>query len=204
MSATKEKVLNEISQLIGKREGSPEINKLIDDYNKITPRPAGYLMKYTDPWCAAGLSAVFFRCDALDIFPAECHCARMIAKASTMGILRYRNELRFITGDIIFYDWDKNGVADHVGILSEKQDGKLKIIECNKNDAVGIRIIDENDTRARASLRASMEFLQISKAVHSQLIWKRRISIPSSKANLQRESVTTENVFILQEAVTIR
>lgn len=147
MSATKEKVLNEISQLIGKQEGSPEINKLIDDYNKITPRPAGYLMKYTDPWCAAGLSAVFFRCGALDIFPAECQCARMLAKASAMGILRYRNQLRFMIGDIIFYDWDKNGTADHVGILSEKQDSKLKIIECNKSNSVGIRIIAEEDTR---------------------------------------------------------
>ena len=147
MSATKEKVLNEISQLIGKQEGSSEINKLIDDYNKITPRPAGYLMRYTDPWCAAGLSAVFFRCGALDIFPAECQCARMLAKASSMGILRYRNQLRFMIGDIIFYDWDKNGTADHVGILSEKQDGKLKIIECNKSNSVGIRIIAEDDTR---------------------------------------------------------
>ena len=147
MSATKEKILNEISQLIGKKEGSPEINKLIDDYNKITPRPAGYLMRYTDPWCAAGLSAVFFRCGALDIFPAECQCARMLAKASAMGILRYRNQLRFMIGDIIFYDWDKNGTADHVGILSEKQDSKLKIIECNKSNSVGIRIIAEDDTR---------------------------------------------------------
>ena len=147
MSATKEKVLNEISQLIGKQEGSPEIRQLIDDYNKITPRPAGYLMRYTDPWCAAGLSAVFFRCGALDIFPAECQCARMLAKASAMGILRYRNQLRFMIGDIIFYDCYKNGTADHVGILSEKQDGKLKVIECNKNNSVGIRIISEDDTR---------------------------------------------------------
>lgn len=147
MSATKEKILNEISQLIGKQEGSPEIRQLIDDYNKITPRPAGYLMRYTDPWCAAGLSAVFYRCGALDIFPAECQCARMLAKASAMGILRYRNQLRFMIGDIIFYDWDKNGTADHVGILSEKKDGKLKVIECNKNNSVGIRIIAEDDTR---------------------------------------------------------
>ena len=44
-------------------------------------------------------------------------------------------------GDIIFYDWDKSGTADHVGIIVSVSGLTMKIIEGNISNKVGYRNI---------------------------------------------------------------
>ena len=39
-------------------------------------------------------------------------------------------------GDIIFFDWNNNGVADHVGIVESCDGSYVYTIEGNANDAV--------------------------------------------------------------------
>lgn len=39
------------------------------------------------------------------------------------------------TGDIIFFDWDSDGLANHVGIVEKVENGKVYTIEGNSNDA---------------------------------------------------------------------
>ena len=50
-------------------------------------------------------------------------------------------------GDVIFYDWDDSGAGDctgwpdHVGIVEGVDGGKITVIEGNKNNAVGRRVL---------------------------------------------------------------
>ena len=37
-------------------------------------------------------------------------------------------------GDIIFFDWDGDNLADHVGIVEKAEDGIIYTIEGNSND----------------------------------------------------------------------
>ena len=39
-----------------------------------------------------------------------------------------------MAGDLIFYDWEGDGMADHVGIVDRVEDGVVYSIEGNAND----------------------------------------------------------------------
>ena len=39
-----------------------------------------------------------------------------------------------MSGDLIFYDWEGDGMADHVGIVDRVEDGIVYSIEGNAND----------------------------------------------------------------------
>ena len=41
-----------------------------------------------------------------------------------------------VSGDIIFFDWEPDGIADHVGIVDYCEDGTVYTIEGNSNDMV--------------------------------------------------------------------
>jgi len=53
-------------------------------------------------------------------------------------------------GDYIFYDWDDKGMGDcagwpeHVGIVESIHDNIIRVVEGNKEDAVGYRQIAVN------------------------------------------------------------
>lgn len=48
-------------------------------------------------------------------------------------------------GDLIFYDWDNNGVQNHIGIVQYVKGGKIKTIEGNCGDKIKERTIDINN-----------------------------------------------------------
>ena len=64
---------------IGRREADGTHRVIIDVYNSIVPLPRGYRMRYTDPWCAAFVSAVAQVWGLTGIVFPECACDPMIA-----------------------------------------------------------------------------------------------------------------------------
>jgi len=66
-------------------------------------------------------------------------CDQMIVRLQNLGV--YSATGRPSAGDIIFYDWDKNGTSDHVGIVTEVTESSYIIIEGNKSDSVSYRTI---------------------------------------------------------------
>lgn len=113
--------------------------KILDDYNSHKPS-SEYKMKPSDPWCAAFVGACAGLCNAGDIIPISASCDRMITGFRTADRwCSYCNNPQ--PGYIIFYDWDKNGTADHVGIVEAAADGNVRIIEGNMGGRVGQRII---------------------------------------------------------------
>lgn len=117
-------------EFLGVREGTQAFRNLIDLYNEKVAGPHGcYKMKYTDPWCAAFVSL----CAALanvSPFPFSAACQPMFEWAKKNG----RFSALPCVGGLVLYDWDRDGVADHVGIIEGFDSVKIFTIEGNTSD----------------------------------------------------------------------
>ena len=140
---------------IGRKENDGSHKLIINTYNSLKPLPRNYAVTYTDPWCAATVSAAAIEAGLTDIIPRECSCARMIALFQKMGRWMERDDYTPLPGDVIFYDWqdsgkgDNTGAPDHVGVVEKVTDGLIAVIEGNYHDAVGRRSIAVNGKRIR-------------------------------------------------------
>lgn len=150
MNDLRNKVINCALGFVGVNEADGTHKRIIDTYNKINPLPRGYHMKYSDPWCAAFVSAVAKLAGTLDIMPPECSCDAMIEKYKAAGRWIERDDYAAKPGDVIFYDWqdsgegDDTGSADHVGIITAATHDGFDVVEGNYSDAVKIRHIARN------------------------------------------------------------
>jgi len=133
--------------LVGLNEKDGSFKPIIDIYNKAT---SGYKVKYTDAWCATFVSALAIMQGIQDIFPLECSCARMVKKAQAMGIWVENDAFVPQIGDIIMYDWQDNGKGDnkgnpdHVGIVVNVAGTSITVVEGNKAERVGKRVLSVN------------------------------------------------------------
>ena len=115
----------------------------------------GYVVQETDDWCATFVSAMAISCGLTDIIPTECGCQRQIGLFQELGTWEENDAAIPLPGDIIYYDWDSRslgdctGWADHVGIVVGTKWPFVKVIEGNKDDAVGYRIVLINDIHIR-------------------------------------------------------
>ena len=141
----RQKVVDTAVAWLGCKEANGSHRKIIDLYNAHKPLARGYAVKYTDAWCATFVSAVAIKAGMTDIIPLECGCGKMIEPFTKLGRWQENDAYTPAAGDVIFYDWDDNGVgdckgaADHVGIVLYAIGNNMKIIEGNKNDAVAYR-----------------------------------------------------------------
>lgn len=157
MASTVARLLTEAKKYLGLNEIDGSYKTLIDVYNKQDPLPNGYRMKYTDPWCAAGLTAIFILAGMKDIIPAECSAERMYEKAQSANCRDLWTTAQAEPGDIIFYDWDKNGTRDHVGLIENVSEAVLNVIECNYKNAVGRRVIRKESPTINGLIRPAYD-----------------------------------------------
>lgn len=129
----------------GFKESDGSHKKIIDIYNAHKPLARGYTMKYTDAWCACFVSAVSIQGGATAIMPTECGCGQMVALYKKLGRWEENDAYTPEPGDVIFYDWEDNGVVDntgapdHVGIVVSVSGSTIKVIEGNSDNAVAYR-----------------------------------------------------------------
>ena len=144
------KVVQTARGYLGSKEADGTHKKIIDGYNAHKPLARGYLVKYTDAWCATFVSFIGIVCGLTDIMPTECGCGAMIDLYKKKGRWQENEAHRPQPADIIMYDWDDNGVGDctgypeHVGIVKEVNGNTITVIEGNMNDAVGERTLQVN------------------------------------------------------------
>ena len=151
----RQNVVQIAQSFLGCKESDGSHKKIIDIYNQISPIPNGYRMKYTDPWCAAFVSAVAQSCGLTNIIFPNASCPRMIELYQRAG--RWQEDEDYLPniGDIVFYDWEDNGVgdnkgtADHVGIVSNVYSTSFNVIEGNYSDAVKQRTLKRNQKNLR-------------------------------------------------------
>lgn len=150
MAKTANTILDIARGWLGCKESNGSHKKIIDLYNNHKPLARGYKVKYTDSWCATFVSACAIKANYTDIIPLECSCNQMIKGFQNLGRWTEKDAHVPHLGDIIFYDWQDNGVgdnkgsSDHVGIVEKVENGKITVIEGNKNDSVSRRVLNVN------------------------------------------------------------
>jgi hypothetical protein len=151
---TEAEIRNEVvttaAKYIGTKEGGTVHKQLIDIYNADKPLARGYAMKYTDAWCAAYVSIIAIMCKLTAVIFKECGCDKMIELYQKAGRWKEDDAYKPDAGDIIFYDWDDNGVgdnkgsSDHVGIVEKVSGSTITVIEGNYSDSVKRRTMTVN------------------------------------------------------------
>ncbi len=157
MANTAAKLVNSAKNFIGYNEDDGSYKLLINTYNSLDPLPVGYKLKYNDPWCAAGLTAIFILSGMRELAPAECGADRMYQKGAGGVCKEINNYSLALPGDIIFYDWNSDGLRDHVGIVENIVGSVFTVIECNYNNRVGRRVINKKSPTINGILRPKYE-----------------------------------------------
>lgn len=154
-TAQRAALLTSAAAYMGTEEGSDAHKGIIDTYNAHEPLAQGYEVKYDDDWCATFVSFASIEAELTDIIPTECGCQRQISLWQNIDRWEEQDTYLPLPGDIIYYDWDvrtlgdSTGWSDHVGIVVGTHGPFIKVIEGNKDDAVGYRYILRWDPRIR-------------------------------------------------------
>lgn len=103
---------------------------------------------YRIEWCACFISWLAEKLKITDIIPVDMSCNSQIAKFKNLGV--WHTDSNIQSGDILYYDWDSSGDADHVGIVEKSENGFLTVIEGNNgnypNDRVRRRKINSESS----------------------------------------------------------
>lgn len=131
VTVTAKQVLDVARGLIGATKYGATHKKLINDYNKVTPRPVGYAVTYNDDWCDAFVTVVADRAGATNLIGRECgverHKSIFKQKNIWLGLVKPQ------AGDIVIWRWDgnRNGFANHIGFVESVSGNTITTIEGN-------------------------------------------------------------------------
>lgn len=134
------KVVDIARSYLGTKEGDSSHREIIDYYNKARYASA-YEMTMSDPWCAAFVVACFSKANLSALIPCVASCDQMISYFKKWGRYGTPSNIAVSRGDILFYDWNGDGVSDHVGIVANSEMGMVQVVEGNKSDTVNYRTI---------------------------------------------------------------
>ena len=124
-----QKVLDVARKYMGVETGTREHKKIVDAYNSVDPKPVGYTATYDDDWCDIFVTTVFQQVGLSDLIGRECGVQRHIGIMEKKGIWKGRTQPK--VGDIVTFDWDGGGWADHIGIVESVNNGVITTIEGN-------------------------------------------------------------------------
>ena len=123
------RILDIARNYMGVQTGSAEHKKIVDEYNSVDPKPVGYTAKYEDDWCDIFVTNVFQQAGLSDLIGRECGVQRHIGIMEKKGIWKGKTQPK--VGDIVTFDWDGGGFADHIGIVESVNNGVITTIEGN-------------------------------------------------------------------------
>ena len=117
---------------LGMDEGDPEFAEMIDYYNENTD---GYDMKLRDEWCACFVSVCSLKSGNADATGTSVNCAVFRNIWREKGIYRERWETPE-PGWLIDYDWQQDGIPDHIGIVVGCDGETIHVIEGNTDGEI--------------------------------------------------------------------
>ena len=101
-----------------------------------------YGLPYED-WCAMFASFCIHYAEVEDM-PLEAGCQKWIINLTEKGMYQKAGAYEPVPGDLIFFDWDDDGNADHVGLVAENKD-IIETIEGNSGNRVAKNQYKKND-----------------------------------------------------------
>ncbi|MCY3024911.1 CHAP domain-containing protein [Aerococcus loyolae] len=148
---TAQQVLKTAQKYLGMTMGSKAHRDMVDRYNRVLPRPVGYLAKYSDDWCDLFVTAVADEAGATDLIGRECGVQRHIHVFAGLGI--WLGRVFPQAGDIVCFDWDGGGFADHIGFVEAVTGSTITTIEGNASRRVARNRFAWNDWRIKGYAR---------------------------------------------------
>ena len=153
MAITAKQIIDVMQGWVGLDRAKGTHKPIIDLYNQyIKNHPGtgrGYLVSYTDAYCATTVSAAFIKLNAVDLVGSvECGVEEFIKIFKNKGIWNEDGNITPEPGYIICYNWDdttqpNDGYADHIGIVKSvnKENKSIVVLEGNISGRVGTRTI---------------------------------------------------------------
>jgi len=135
-------VADTIKAWIGAKQGSALHADILAVYNGYKPLARGYIMKTTDAYCAATVSAAYIRAGIAAYTGTECGVEKFILAAKARGIWVEDDAHVPGIGDACVYAWDDNGdgdcsgSADHIGIVTASDGQTFTTTEGNMSGGV--------------------------------------------------------------------
>lgn len=140
-----QQLLKQAQSHIGVQQGDSRHKQLIKQYNGVKPLPVGYPMKESDDWCAAFVTVMGDLTNTSKYFGRECGVHRFVQEFKKRKIWLGKEKPQ--TGDLIVFDWRKNGWMDHIGLVEQFVGNKVTAIEGNTSRRVARRTYNWNDWR---------------------------------------------------------
>lgn len=154
---TAQSVIAKAREYLGVEEGTQAHHRIIDAYNQVKPVPVGYLVKYSDDWCDTFVSFIADRAGASQLIGRECGVQRHIAIFNELGIWIGKKFPKM--GDVVTFDWDSNGWADHIGFVEKVENNRITTIEGNSNGRVERNTFAWNDKRIKGYARPKYKII---------------------------------------------
>lgn len=196
MSKYASKVVAQAKAWLGKKESDGSFREIIDTYNSQKKLPRGYRVSYSDPWCAAFVSAVAVKLGYTDIIPTECSCSKMVALLQDKNAWQEADNRVPKPGELIFYNWEAKaagedlGGPDHVGIVERVVNGKIIVIEGNFSQSVKRREIPVNYRYIRGFGTPAYDKEQTKKGVY-------RMELTNLKNGCKGEAVRALQILLM-------
>ena len=194
---------------LGTKEGSREHKEILKIYNSIRPLPRGYAVKEQDPWCAAFVSAAAVQSGAGERYPLECSCARIIEKATAMGIWVEQDDHVPSVGDWVLYNWDAKptgddtGAPDHVGVVIGMEDGDILVVEGNYDNAVKLRRVSIDWSKLRGFVHPELEEEEMRYHTLEQVPGYARDTIEKLVADGSLRGIAEDDLGLSEELIRI-
>jgi len=161
-------------------------NQLGNNYQKYCS-DMGY--NYRIEWCACFVSWLAKKLGITDIIPVDIGCNSQIRKFKSLGV--WHTDRNFRSGDIIYYDWDNSGDADHVGIIEEINGNTLSVIEGNNGNYP-----DDRVRRRKISSGSSLIFGYARPNYSGSDYEKASVSLPVLRKGCSGKSVKTLQILL--------
>lgn len=131
--ATANDVISLAASFIGTHEEPPGSNNVI--FN--TDYYGGEVYDPSLAWCCAFVWDIFRMADASNLFldgGKTAYCPTVASWAINTGRVCVYGEAKY--GDLVLFDWDRDGIADHIGfVVGLNEDDSLETIEGNTSDS---------------------------------------------------------------------
>jgi len=160
-------VIKEAEKFLGADKA--EKQRLFDYYNnncyQSVDAKRRYKMKPGDNWCAMFTTVIANRCGlSADKFPYEVSVFFQVQKARQLGTF-FTDVDKAEPHDLIIYDWDSNGVLDHVGIVVSTGSEYVRVIEGNKSDTVGYRTVSRHNAAIVGFIKTGYKGSQVNTVI---------------------------------------
>lgn len=128
----KEILLDLARGYIGVEQFDSRHNTMVSIYNSGKSSYSGYRVSTYDDWCDIFVSTMYQQSGLIDLIDKEAYVPYHIRLMKNKGIWVGNSGPQ--PGDVITFDWNLDGVADHIAIVEKVEGDKVITIEGNTSD----------------------------------------------------------------------